>query len=236
MAAAGRQRLIRIGWTCALVASVSCVHPTPSATPLPGSFPRDYHRAELLAADTVRQALVRIVTHCKGQKWVGTGYVVAEDRFGLSREAFVMTARHVVMPKLCEGKKKRVELSGPSIVTQTIDDELGKHLVFPALGSTSAAAPDVAVLKVVARETVTKLPLDVVPPSSGGGLARIWGFPERSGSSEAEYRESRISVGARQAGDQRYETEALRHSDQGMSGGPVLLAAAWSGRRPGQWP
>ena len=167
---------------------------------------------------------------------MGTGYVVAEDRFGLSREAFVMTAWHVVMPKLCEGKKKRVELSGPSIVTQTLDDELGKHLVFPALGSTPTVAPDVAVLTVVARETVTKLPLDVVPPSSGGGLARIWGFPERSGSSEAEYRESRISVGTRQAGETRYETDALRHSDQGMSGGPVLwqqhglVAALVSGR------
>ena len=168
MVAAGKQRLKRFGWTCAFVASVSCVHPTPSATPLPGSFPRDHHRAELLSADTVRQALVRIIAHCGGQQQVGTGYVVAEDRFGLSREAFVMTAWHVVMPRLCAGKKTRIELSGPSIVTQTLDDELGKHLVFPALGSTPTAAPDVAVLKVVARETVTKLPLDELPPPNAG--------------------------------------------------------------------
>jgi tetratricopeptide (TPR) repeat protein len=239
MAASGRQHLIRLGWACALVASVSCVHPTPSVTPLPGSFPRDHHRAELLSADTVRQALVRIVTHCEGQKWVGTGYVVAEDRFGLSREVFVMTARHVVMPKLCENKKKRVDLSGPSIVTQTIDDELDKHLVFSEKGSTAAAEAaglDVAVLKVVARETITKLPLDELPPPNAGGRAHIWGFPERSGSSEATYREGKISIGSRQAGDLRYETDALLHSDQGMSGGPVLwqqhglVAALVSGR------
>lgn len=189
--------------------------------------PTDSARASLLHADAVKRALVHIEARCTHDRVSGTGFIVDVSKYGLTRDALVMTAWHVIQPPGCSGQKVDVTLSGPGVGELTLSDVLGSHLVFPKEDPRKLGL-DVALLQLNAKEGATALPLDELPLTAGRDLVTIWGYPishgqARGPDAEVTYRKGPVVPGSTQDGHSTLTTDALLRTDQGMSGAPVVL-------------
>jgi tetratricopeptide (TPR) repeat protein len=175
----------------------------------------------------VKRALVHIEARCTHDRVSGTGFVVDVSRYGLTRDALVMTAWHVIQPSGCSGQKVDVTVSGPGVGELTLSDVLGSHLVFPKEDPRKLGL-DVALLQVNAKEGATALPLDELPLTAGHDLVTIWGYPASHGQArgpdaEVTYRKGPVVPGPTHDGHATLTTDALLRTDQGMSGGPAVL-------------
>lgn len=82
----------------------------PVVPPPPMGRPTDSAEASLLHADAMKRALVHIEARCTNERVSGTGFDVDVSRYGLTRDAQVMKAWHVIHPSGCSGPKVDVAL------------------------------------------------------------------------------------------------------------------------------
>ncbi len=211
-----------------LLLLVGCLRSAqPVVPPPPMGRPTDSAQSSLLHADAVKRALVHVEARCTHDRVSGTGFIVDVSKYGLTRDALVMTAWHVVQPPGCSGQKVDLTLSGPGVGELMLSDVLGSHLVFPKEDQRKLAL-DVALLQVNAKEGATALPLDELPLTAGRDLVTIWGYPASHGQAhgsdaEVTYRKGPVVPGPTQDGHATLTTDALLRTDQGLSGGPAVL-------------
>ncbi len=79
-----------------------------------------------------------------------------------------------------------------------------------------------------AKEGATTLPIDELPLTAGPDLLTLWGYPASHGQArgpdaEVSYPKGPVVPGQTQDGHATLTTDALLRTDQGMSGGPVVL-------------